>query len=137
MEPVVGFDLGTTNSEIAFIINEKAEILKDNDNGIIPSCVGIDRDGKIIVGVEARNQASIAPDRTILSIKREMGTDKAFTMGDSTYKPQEISAFILKSLKARAEKVLEMPVSKAVITVPAYFTAAQRHATREAGEIAG
>ncbi|QTA82140.1 Putative chaperone protein, DnaK-like [Desulfonema limicola] len=137
MEPVVGIDLGTTNSEIAFIINEHAEILKDNDNGIVPSCVGIDRDGKIIVGTEARNQASIAPERTILSIKREMGTDKSFTMGDSSYKPQEISAFILKALKSRAEKVLGMPVSKAVITVPAYFTDAQRHATREAGEIAG
>lgn len=137
MEPVVGIDLGTTNSEIAFIINEHAEIIKDNDEGIMPSCVGLDRDGKVIVGIEARNQASVAPERTILSIKRDMGSDKVVTMGDSSYRPQEVSAFILKALKARAEKALDMPVSKAVITVPAYFTDAQRHATREAGEIAG
>lgn len=137
MEPIVGIDLGTTNSEVAFIIDGSAEILKDKDDGILPSCVGIDDDGKIIVGVEARNQAAIAPDHTVLSVKRLMGSDQKIHMKDSEYLPQEISAFILKELKRRSEKALGKPISKAVITVPAYFTDAQRHATREAGEIAG
>ncbi len=137
MEPIVGIDLGTTNSEVAFIIDGKAEILKNGDNGILPSCVGVDADGKLIVGAEARNQAIIAPERTVLSVKRLMGKDQKIQMGDMLYLPQEISAFILKSLKDRAEKVLGKPVKKAVITVPAYFTDAQRHATRAAGEIAG
>jgi len=137
MEPIVGIDLGTTNSEVAFIIDGNAEVLKLKDDGILPSCVGIDDDGKIIVGEEARNQAAVAPDRTVLSVKRLMGTDQKIQMKDSGYLPQEISAFILKALKERAEKVLGKSISKAVITVPAYFTDAQRHATREAGEIAG
>ncbi|WP_373500016.1 Hsp70 family protein [Desulfococcus sp.] len=137
MEPIVGIDLGTTNSEIAYIINDRAEVLKDGDDGILPSCVGLTEDGKIIVGAEAKNQAVIAPDRTVLSVKRLMGRDEKIAMGDGVYRPQEISAFILKALKSRAEKVLGRTVSKAVITVPAYFTDAQRHATREAGEIAG
>ncbi|MDM8523577.1 Hsp70 family protein [Desulfococcaceae bacterium HSG8] len=137
MEPIVGIDLGTTNSEVAFIIDGSSEVLKLKDDGILPSCVGIGNDGKIIVGEEARNQAAVAPDRTVVSVKRLMGTDQKLSMGDSAYLPQEISAFILKALKERAEKVLEKRISKAVITVPAYFTDAQRHATREAGEIAG
>jgi molecular chaperone DnaK len=136
MEPIVGIDLGTTNSEIAYIINENAEVLTDRDNGIFPSCVGIDAQGKIIVGAEARNQAVLAPERTVMSVKRLMGTETQIPMGENLYRPQEISAFILKALKARAEKVLDRAVSKAVITVPAYFTDAQRHATREAGRLA-
>lgn len=137
MEPIVGIDLGTTNSEIAFILNDRAEVLKDRDDGIVPSCVGLSIDGKIIVGAEAKNQAVIAPERTVLSVKRRMGRDEQIPMGGGVYRPQEISAFILKALKSRAEKRLGRPVSKAVITVPAYFTDAQRNATREAGEIAG
>lgn len=137
MEPIVGIDLGTTNSEIAFILNDRAEVLKDRDDGIVPSCVGLSVDGKIIVGAEAKNQAVIAPERTVLSVKRRMGRDEQIPMGGGVYRPQEISAFILKALKSRAEKRLGRPVSKAVITVPAYFTDAQRNATREAGEIAG
>ena len=137
MEPVVGIDLGTTNSEVAYIINKNAEILKDNDNGILPSCVGLNNDDKIIVGHEARNQAIIAPERTVLSIKRLMGKDEKILLGGVGYLPQEISAFILKALKERAEKALNQKISNAVITVPAYFTDAQRLATREAGEIAG
>jgi len=136
MEPIVGIDLGTTNSEVAYIINENAEVLTEGDNGIFPSCVGIDAEGGIIVGAEARNQAVLAPDRTVMSVKRLMGTDTEIPMGEDRYRPQEISAFILKALKARAEKVLGRAVSKAVITVPAYFTDAQRHATREAGRLA-
>ena len=112
-------------------------MLKDQDSGIFPSCVGLDKDGKVVVGAEARNQAEIAPERTVLSVKRLMGTDEKIPMGEASYLPQEISAFILKSLRARAERILGKPISKAVITVPAYFTDAQRHATREAGQIAG
>ncbi len=137
MEPIVGIDLGTTNSEVAYIINGNAEVLTDSDNGIVPSFVGLDPNGKIIVGKEARNQAVVAPDRTVVSVKRRMGEDTDIPMGDTTYRPQEISAFILKALKARAEKVIQDTVGKAVITVPAYFTDAQRQATREAGQIAG
>ncbi len=137
MEPIVGIDLGTTNSEVAYIIDNQPEILKDNDNGILPSCVGVDEKGAILVGVAAKNQAAIAPERTVLSVKRMMGKDQKIPMGDSTYSPQEISAFILKALKERAEKALGKTIGKAVITVPAYFTDAQRQATREAGEIAG
>jgi molecular chaperone DnaK len=137
MDPIVGIDLGTTNSEVAFILDGLATVLMDNDNGIVPSVVGIDTNGKIIVGREALNQAVIAPERTVQSVKRRMGSDERISMGDSTYLPQEISACILKALKERAEKCLQKPIFKAVITVPAYFTDAQRQATREAGEIAG
>ena len=100
-------------------------------------CVGVDESGTVIVGQQARNQWAIAPERTVLSIKRLMGSDKRVSMGSELYSPQEISAFILKALKARAERSLGHGVEKAVITVPAYFTDAQRQATREAGEIAG
>ncbi len=137
MEPIVGIDLGTTNSEVAFIIDGNAEILTDNDNGIIPSCVSLDDQGEILVGVEAKNRAVIAPERTVTSVKRLMGTDRKLAMGKDEYRPQEISALILKSLKSRAEKILDHSIGKAVITVPAYFTDAQRQATREAGRIAG
>lgn len=137
MEPIIGIDLGTTNSEVAYIIDDKAEVLTDLDNGIIPSCVGLDAHDNIIVGTEARNQAIIAADRTVTSIKRRMGEKTDIPLGNGTYQPQEISALILKALKQRAEKVLGQPVSKAVITVPAYFNDGQRQATREAGRIAG
>lgn len=137
MEPIVGIDLGTTNSEVAFIVDGHSTVLVDGDNGIVPSVVGIDDNGRILVGREALNQAVLAPERTVRSVKRRMGTTDRIPMGENAYLPQEISACILKALKSRAEKYLNRPVSKAVITVPAYFTDAQRQATREAGEIAG
>ena len=137
MEPIIGIDLGTTNSEVAFIFDGTTEIIIDNDNGILPSCVSIGENGNIIVGAEAGNQALINPERTVLSVKRCMGTDQKLKLGELSFSPQEISAFILKELKERAQKKINRPVSKAIITVPAYFTDAQRQATREAGEIAG
>lgn len=137
IEPIVGIDLGTTNSEVAFIIDGQARVITDNDNGIVPSCVCEDKSGKIIVGIEAKNQAIIAPDRTVISIKRKMGSTEKVKMGKSEYLPQEISGFILRALKERAEKFLKRPITKAIITVPAYFTDAQRQATRDAGKIAG
>ena len=136
-EPVVGIDLGTTNSEVAFICQGRPQIIEGEDGGILPSCVGVDQDGKVVVGVQARNQYTAAPERTAISIKRRMGSDDRVQMGEQTYSPQEVAAFILRALKERAERELGTPVSKAVITVPAYFVDAQRQATREAGEIAG
>jgi molecular chaperone DnaK (HSP70) len=137
MDPIIGIDLGTTNSEVAYFSGDRVEIIRDGDDGIVPSVVGLDEEGGIIVGRPALNQATIAPERTVLSIKRRMGGHDAIPLGANRFSPPEISAFILKSLKSRAEKSLQQPVGKSVITVPAYFTDAQRQATREAGQIAG
>ena len=136
-EPVIGIDLGTTNSEVAIIDGGTPRIVGSGDDAILPSCVGLDESGGVIVGREARNQQAVAPERTVLSIKRLMGSDTRVRMGPEAYRPQEISAFILKALRERAAGALGRPVSRAVITVPAYFTDAQRQATREAGQIAG
>ena len=136
-DAVVGIDLGTTNSSVAAVIDGTAQVLTENDDGLVPSCVGLDGDGRVIVGRTARNQAVVFPERTVLSVKRRMGTTERIRMGSGEYLPEEISAFILKDLAERAERVLDRQVSRAVITVPAYFTDAQRKATREAGRIAG
>ena len=136
-EPIVGIDLGTTNSEVAVLSGGKPEVVREDDDAIVPSCVGLDEAGNVIVGRQARNQAAVAPERTVLSIKRLMGSGERVVMGSETYTPQELSAFILKALKERAARALGREVRKAVITVPAYFTDAQRQATREAGRIAG
>jgi len=135
--PVIGIDLGTTNSEVAFVFDNTAQIIEDNDRGIMPSCVGVDPQGRLVIGQTARNQAAAFPENTALAVKRQMGSDTQYTLGDQTYSPQEVSSLILKALKARAEGAIGMPVSKAVITVPAYFTDVQRQATRDAGQIAG
>jgi molecular chaperone DnaK len=137
MEPIIGIDLGTTNSEVAFVTDDRVTVICDADNGIVPSCVGLNDDGAVIVGVEARNQAVAAPERTVMSIKRRMGANEQVALGPHRFSPREISAFILKALRERAQHHIGKPVTKAVITVPAYFTDAQRQATREAGEIAG
>ena len=136
-EPVIGIDLGTTNSEVAIIAGGAPRIVGADDDPILPSCVGLDDAGAIVVGHQARNQYAVAPERTVLSIKRLMGSDTHVRMGPEAYRPQEISAFILKELRERAAGALGRPVRKAVITVPAYFTDVQRQATREAGRIAG
>ena len=137
MEPILGIDLGTTNSEVAIIRDNKVEVLYEDGEAILPSVVGLDADGRLLVGAAARNQWVLAPERTVRSIKRRMGTSDAVQLGDQEYAPQEISAFILRKLKERAEKQLDQPVGKAVITVPAFFNETQREATREAGELAG
>ena len=136
-EPVIGIDLGTTNSEVAIIAGGAPRIVGADDDAIMPSCVGVDDSGAIVVGHQARNQYAAAPERTVRSIKRLMGSDTRVRMGPEAYSPPEISAFILKALKERAAGALGGPVHKAVITVPAYFTDVQRQATREAGRIAG
>jgi len=134
---IIGIDLGTTNSEVAVVVNGKVVVIADGEKKILPSVVGIDTNGDILVGETARNQYLLYPERTIRSIKRLMGQDTQVTMADNHYTPQEISAIILKRLKAIAEAYLGQAVSKAVITVPAYFSDAQRQATHEAGQIAG
>lgn len=138
MTKAVGIDLGTTNSEIAIVEDGQARILPGEDGDqLLPSCVGLNENGQLIVGREAYRQYAAAPERTVKSIKRLMGTDHKTTLGDRDYLPQEISAMILRALKQRAETALGETVSEATITVPAYFTDAQRKATKEAGEIAG
>ena len=136
-ETIIGIDLGTTNSEVAVISGGTPQMVRERDEAILPSCVGLDEAGRVIVGRQARNQLAAAPERTVLSIKRLMGSDTRVRLGEEEYTPQEISAFILKALKERAARALGHAVRKAVITVPAYFTDAQRQATREAGRIAG
>ena len=136
-EPIVGIDLGTTNSEVAIISGGRPEVVREDGDAMVPSCVGLDDAGNVIVGRQARNQSAAAPERTVLSVKRLMGSGEGIRMGAETYTPQEISAFILKALKERAARALGRDVRRAVITVPAYFTDTQRQATREAGAIAG
>src|SRR3954451_15071929 len=138
METIIGIDLGTTNSEVAIIRGGRAVGLPGDENDpILPSVVGLDPQGRLLVGRAARNQFVLAPERTIRSIKRRMGEEIKVALGDQEYTPQEVSAIILRTLKQRAEKALGEEVKKAVITVPAFFNEGQRAATREAGELAG
>jgi molecular chaperone DnaK len=137
MEPIVGIDLGTTNSEVALIRDGQPHVFAEDGDPILPSFVGLSEDGRLLVGKAARNQWVLAPERTIKSIKRKMGQDVKVRLGDQEFRPQEISAMILKALRDRASQQLGREVRKAVITVPAYFNDAQRQATREAGELAG
>ena len=134
---IVGIDLGTTNSEVAIVQDGRPRVLAVDGDPILPSVVGLGDDKRLLVGHAARNQWVLAPERTIRSIKRKMGEDVTVTLGDQKFRPQEISAMILRKLKEAAERELGTPVNKAVITVPAYFNDSQRQATREAGELAG
>jgi molecular chaperone DnaK (HSP70) len=137
-DEIVGIDLGTTNSEIAIWRNGRPELLGDAEGRVIlPSVVGLSESGQVLVGEAARNQFLLYPERTVRSIKRRMGSDDRVRLGERDYTPQEISAIILTRLKEMAEDRLGRKISRAVITVPAYFSDAQRQATREAGEIAG
>src|SRR5262249_7109188 len=136
-EPILGIDLGTTNSEVAVVRDRQPHVLEVDGDPILPSFVGLSEDGKLLVGKPAKNQWVLAPERTIKSIKRKMGQDVKVRLGAQEYRPQEISASILKALRDRAAAQVGGAVNKAVITVPAYFNDAQRQATREAGELAG
>src|SRR5690625_2605227 len=138
MSKVIGIDLGTTNSVVAVVEGGEAEVIANAEGGrTTPSVVAFSNEGERIVGDAAKRQAALNPDRTVMSVKRHMGTDFKAKIGDKSYTPQEISAMILQKLKAEAENYLGTAVGKAVITVPAYFTDAQRQATKDAGEIAG
>jgi len=135
---IVGIDLGTTNSEVAVVENGEPRVLPGDDGDpILPSFVGLADDGRLLIGKPARNQYPLVPERTVKSIKRKMGQDVKVSLGDQHYRPQEISAMILRALRDRAQKALGREVKKAVITVPAYFNDGQRQATIEAGEMAG
>ena len=134
---IVGIDLGTTNSEIAWVHDGRPEVIAYEGEVIMPSVVGFTPEGKLLVGTPARNQLALHPDRTARSIKRKMGTDERLELGAATLTPPEVSALILKELVRRAGLVTGEAIRKAIITVPAYFHDAQRQATRQAGEIAG
>lgn len=138
MSKVIGIDLGTTNSCVAVLEGgEPVVIANAEGNRTTPSVVSIKADGEILVGELAKRQAITNPDRTVISIKRHMGTNHKVTINDKSYTPQEISAMILQKLKKDAEAYLGQKVDKAVITVPAYFNDSQRQATKDAGRIAG
>ena len=138
MSKVIGIDLGTTNSCVAVMEGGEAVVIPNAEgNRTTPSVVAFSKTGERMVGQVAKRQAITNPDRTISSIKREMGSDYKVEVDGKKYTPQEISAMILQKLKADAEAYLGEPVTEAVITVPAYFTDAQRQATKDAGKIAG
>lgn len=138
MAKVIGIDLGTTNSVVAVMEGGEPTVIANTEgNRLTPSVVGFSKTGERLVGQLAKRQAVSNPDRTVISIKRHMGTDYKVHIDDKDYNPQQISAMILQKLKADAEAYLGESVTKAVITVPAYFTDAQRQATKDAGTIAG
>ena len=138
MSKVIGIDLGTTNSCVAVMEGGEAVVIPNAEgNRTTPSVVAFSKTGERMVGQVAKRQAITNPDRTISSIKREMGSDYKVNVDGKAYTPQEISAMILQKLKSDAEAYLGQTVSEAVITVPAYFTDAQRQATKDAGKIAG
>ena len=138
MAKVIGIDLGTTNSCVAVIEGGEPVVIANAEGArTTPSVVAFSKDGERMVGQVAKRQAITNPERTVSSIKRHMGSDYKVTIGDKTYTPQEISAMILQKLKSDAESYLGGKVTEAVITVPAYFTDAQRQATKDAGRIAG
>ena len=138
MSKIIGIDLGTTNSCVAVMEGGDAVVIANAEgNRTTPSVVAFSKDGERMVGQVAKRQAITNPDRTISSIKREMGSSFKVSIDGKNYTPQEISAMVLQKLKADAEAYLGQSVTEAVITVPAYFTDAQRQATKDAGKIAG
>ncbi len=136
-EAIIGIDLGTTNSEVAAFVDGQVRVLGPGDQRILPSCVGFSTTGELLVGEPARNQQTLYPELTVSSIKRRMGSQETVTLGGRTFTPPEISALILRELVEWAAPSLGKRPEKAVITVPAYFSDAQRSATREAGALAG
>ncbi|MBD3344171.1 MAG: Hsp70 family protein [Chitinivibrionales bacterium] len=137
MELIAGIDLGTTNSEIAYIENGKPVMVTIEHNPIMPSAVGLAPSGELIVGSAAKNQMVSHPESTVLSIKRKMGEEITVALGEKSLNPEEISSLILRELIKHAEVSAGQTISKAVITVPAYFNERQRQATKDAGELAG
>lgn len=138
MGKIIGIDLGTTNSCVAVMEGGEATVIASAEgHRTTPSVVGFNKEGERLVGEIAKRQAITNPDRTISSIKREMGSDYKVKIDDKAYSPQEISAMVLQKLKQDAESYIGSPVTQAVITVPAYFSDSQRQATKDAGKIAG
>ena len=138
MSKIIGIDLGTTNSCVSVMEGGEAVVISNVEGKrTTPSIVAFTKDGERLVGETAKRQAVTNPDRTITSIKRDMGSNRKINIDGKSYTPQEISAFILQKLKADAESYLGEPITQAVITTPAYFTDSQRQATKDAGKIAG
>jgi molecular chaperone DnaK len=138
MEKILGIDLGTTNSCMAIMEGGEPVVIPNAEGGrTTPSVVAFSKTGELLVGQVAKRQAVVNPERTVMSIKRHMGSNYRVKIDDKEYTPQQISAFILQKLKADAEAYLGEKITKAVITVPAYFDDAQRQATKDAGRIAG
>ena len=138
MSKIIGIDLGTTNSCVAVMEGGKPTVIANAEGArTTPSVVAFSKTGERLVGEPAKRQAVTNAEKTIASIKRDMGTDNGRSIDGKKYSPQQISAMILQKLKADAESYLGEKVSEAVITVPAYFNDAQRQATKDAGKIAG
>ena len=138
MGKIIGIDLGTTNSCVAVMEGGNAVVIPNSEGArTTPSVVAFAKSGERLVGQTAKRQAITNPDKTIISIKRHMGSDYKVDIDGKKYTPQEISAMVLQKLKADAEAYLGETVTEAVITVPAYFTDSQRQATKDAGQIAG
>ena len=138
MAKIIGIDLGTTNSCVAVLEGGEPAVIPNAEGGrTTPSIVGFTKEGERLVGQVAKRQAITNPDNTVMSIKREMGSNFKAKVNNTEYSPQEISAFILQKLKADAESYLGEKITQAVITVPAYFSDSQRQATKDAGKIAG
>jgi molecular chaperone DnaK len=136
-DKIIGIDLGTTNSVLGVIQDGTMQVWPIGGERLLPSVVGVSPTGEVLVGMVARNQWVLAPERTIRSIKRKMGSGETVSMAGTSYTPQEISAFILREIKRAADQAMGHPIQRAVITVPAYFNEVQRQATIEAGAIAG
>jgi len=135
---IVGIDLGTTNSLVAVWEHGAARLIPNSLGEVLtPSCVSVDEDGTILVGRAARERLQTHPKQSVAAFKRHMGSDRLTRLGQRAFRPEELSALILRALKEDAEAALGMPVTEAVITVPAYFSDAQRKATRAAGQLAG
>ncbi|CAN5221374.1 molecular chaperone HscC [soil metagenome] len=135
---IVGIDLGTTNSLVSVWRDGRAELIRNGlGETLTPSCVSIDEDSSVLVGQAARERLQSHPDRTAAVFKRYMGSERTVRLGKRDFRPEELSALVLRSLKADAEAMLGAPVTEAIITVPAYFSDAQRKATRAAGQLAG
>ena len=138
MGKIIGIDLGTTNSCVAVMEGGSAVVIPNSEGArTTPSVVAFSKNGERLVGQVAKRQAVTNPEKTVISIKRHMGSDYKVDIDGKSYTPQEISAMILQKLKSDAEAYLGETVTEAVITVPAYFTDAQRQATKDAGQIAG
>ena len=134
---IVGIDLGTTNSEVAAFVDGRVRVLGSGKGNMLPSVVGVSPSGELLVGEPARNQLVLYPERTVRSIKRKMGSNETVSLGERPFTPPEVSALILRELAAWASRSIRQQIDKAVITVPAYFSDAQRQATREAAALAG
>lgn len=136
-EPIIGIDLGTTNSEVAIVHNDKIIVLKVDGSCIVPSVVSLNGEGEVLVGHPAVNNELANPSNTLRKIKRKMGLEETISLGEHSYTPSMAASLILKRLKLAAEDFLGCPVTKAVITVPAFFTEKEREATNEAARLAG